>query len=222
MNITIRKALAAVLLSFPPTMVLAQTTKTTYYKDKYLNKEVSAAKARYSATEINYPDSTIRETRSLADNQLLSRRVYRGEEPYGIWLADGDILDYNFDLVYREHNCTDTIPGLPASISVEDKDSLDYKAPRLAEGKTVYQFLVANIRYPERAINDGVSGTVRALFRVTEQGTIKDIAIEKSVNMLLDKEVMRLCRAFQFRSPAMRHGKAIPLCVALPVRFEIK
>ncbi|MBS1605227.1 MAG: TonB family protein [Bacteroidetes bacterium] len=46
----------------------------------------------------------------------------------------------------------------------------------------------SNLKYPERAINNLVKGTVEIKFQVGPTGKIRDIVVDKSVEMSLDDE----------------------------------
>ena len=134
------------------TICSGQTMQIKYFNNRWLEKEVPEKKAGFSQTTIYHADSTVtREIKDLKKDEIVSRKTFKENEPYGVWTGSFgkgvSTLDYNFPLVYADEKC-DTVP-FKTNDYFRDNDSLGYKAPVMMDGEsTVYQFISRNIIYP--------------------------------------------------------------------------
>lgn len=202
-------------------------TVTKYYKDKYLTKEVSEAKARYSLTIKKLPDGrTLSEVRYLKNNEIIKSEDNNGQ-PYGLWKIEtgsGTVeLDYNFELNYQDTTCKGEIPGPEINDPLSDNDSIGYVAPKLSTGeKNLYIFLANNIRYPEFARDNGISGMVIVRFTIDKKGVISGISVKKGAQVSLDKEAVRVIRLMNFSNPPTLNGQPQSSCITLPIKFMLQ
>jgi protein TonB len=82
----------------------------------------------------------------------------------------------------------------------------------------VYQ----NIKYPETAIRDAISGKVFVKFKVDSLGIVKDIEIVRSARWDLDSEVMRVMGSSPKWTPGRQAGKNVGILFTIPIEFDIK
>lgn len=69
------------------------------------------------------------------------------------------------------------------------------KMPTFPGGEfKMYEFLAMNIRYPQRAREDGYSGTVYVRFVVEPDGTITNIEVAKGVGGGCSEEAVRVVK----------------------------
>lgn len=204
----------------------AQTSSTRYFNNEWLEKEVPAEKAKFAQTITQNTDGSITtELKDLKKNIILEN--YRNEEPVGVWVytwnRDPLYLDYNFQLRYSEKKCNDSIITLPVKNYFENDDNIGYKAPGIASGEiNLNQFLAKNIIYPKRATEYGIQGDVHINFTITQYGNIENIIVNQGVNILLDKETVRVMRELKFKSPPTVNGKPVNICVSMPVYFKLQ
>ena len=107
---------------------------------------------------------------------------------------------------------------LPANlIAVEKK-------PQFPGGEAaMYDFLRANLKYPDFARKNGYSGPVYLSFYVSANGRLRDIKVEKGVrNSGLNEEVIRVFSAMPAWEPGRRKGAAVDFFVTFPVRFNFE
>lgn len=202
----------------------AQTITVNYYKNLGLQKEVAPEKAAYSKTTRIEKDGTISvEVIDMKSGLVSSAESSRNGEPIGVWKVKRgsrtDVLDYQFDLVYNEQACTDTIAGL--SSYFENDQNLNYIAPVLENDLSIYFFVSRNVIFPISAMEQGIQGKVFLRFTITESGQVQDVIIQKGIHVLLDKEAARVVRSMKFKSPPQVNGLARKICVALPVNFKL-
>ena len=74
--------------------------------------------------------------------------------------------------------------------------------------------------YPEEARNKGIEGTVVLVALVNEEGRVEDVALENSVDPLLDQAAMRAAYRTPF-FPYRIEGVAQAVFVRMPYHFEL-
>jgi TonB family protein len=89
--------------------------------------------------------------------------------------------------------------------------------------KALLKFLGENIRYPQNAIEQGISGKVYTTFIVDEQGKVSCFEIAKSSgNEGLDKEALRVVKTFPKFEPAMKNGIFVTSVYFMPIIFKLQ
>jgi len=79
-----------------------------------------------------------------------------------------------------------------------------------------------NIKYPETAIKDSISGKVFARFMVDSTGIVKNVEIIRSVRWDLDAEVKRVLGLSPKWVPASQRGKNMGISFTIPINYDIK
>ena len=72
----------------------------------------------------------------------------------------------------------------------------------------------------ERVVVDGVEGAVEACFYVNGLGRVTDVVIMKSLNHILDKEVVGLCKSFDFIAARNSEGGTTGTWMRLTVNYS--
>jgi TonB family protein len=110
---------------------------------------------------------------------------------------------------------TEAPPERPAPTSVAQL--APENQPRIEGGMGS---LYLNIRYPRAARERGVEGRVIIRFTVRTDGRPTDIEVLKSLHPLCDSAAVRGLREVRF-APGRQGGTAVPVRMALPVRFKL-
>lgn len=84
------------------------------------------------------------------------------------------------------------------------------------------KFLATNIRYPQRAIELGIQGTVYIQFVVSTTGEVSKIRIVRGVNLPMDAESVRVIKKMPNWSPAIVDGKQVNSYYNLPIKFKLQ
>jgi protein TonB len=84
------------------------------------------------------------------------------------------------------------------------------------------KWLSNNIRYPQIALDNGISGRVVVKFVVEKDGSVGNVQVVKGVDKDLDKEAMRVVRAMPKWQPGKNNGQAVRCYYNLPVTFKIQ
>ena len=72
----------------------------------------------------------------------------------------------------------------------------------------------------ERVVVDGVEGTVEACFYVNGLGRVTDVVVTKSLNHILDKEVVGLCKSFDLIAARNSEGGTTGTWMRLTVNYS--
>jgi len=82
-------------------------------------------------------------------------------------------------------------------------------------------FLVKNIKYPEEARKNGISGTVFITFIIEKSGEITNIKVLKGVDEILDNEAIRVISIMPDWKPGMQRGKPVRVQFNMPIQFNL-
>ena len=198
--------------------------KLRYYLDKNLSKKTTEDKANFSRTVVHSADTFSTEIKNLKTNEIIWSESYKGDEPIGVWKNSengGVDRDYNFFVDYKDTVCTNSTGLSEIDNCLEDNLMKGYIAPKLITGeKDLTEFIKKNISYPPKAIVNGIKGKVYIKLVISEAGKVEDIAVKRSVDVLLDKEAVRVIRQLKFSLPAMLNGVKYRLCIVVPIAFN--
>ena len=97
------------------------------------------------------------------------------------------------------------------------------KMPTFPGGEfKMYEFLAMNIRYPQRAREDGYSGTVYVRFVIEPDGTITNIEVAKGVGGGCSEEAVRVVKMMPNWIPGEAFGKKVRVTYTLPINFRLQ
>jgi TonB family protein len=171
-------------------------------------------------------DDTVRveERYTERGGQVVSRRFYAGTRPVGTWQEfdrQGKLLavrDFS-KLSYRKatEKAEEAIPADPAKMTVVSE------MPQFPGGETeLFKFLAREVRYPQEAIDEGVSGVVYVTGVVDAEGTWTTTEILRGAHPLLDYEAWRVCDRMPRWSPGKVDGEPVKVQYNLPIRFTLR
>lgn len=83
------------------------------------------------------------------------------------------------------------------------------------------QYLVTNIKYPENAKKDNITGTVFVTFIVEKDGSINKVKILQGIGAGCDEEAMRVVAAMPKWSPGLNKNKPVRVMFNLPIKFSL-
>lgn len=92
--------------------------------------------------------------------------------------------------------------------------------PRFKDGN-MQQFLARTIKYPVKAQEKGVEGTVYVTFVVDKTGKVTDPKILRGADEYLDKEALRVVSAMPDWIPGKQRGKAVDVQYTIPIDFML-
>lgn len=83
------------------------------------------------------------------------------------------------------------------------------------------EFVAKHLKYPADALKQKKEGTVLVRFKVTADGNVENVKIEKGVFPSLDKEALRICSLLPAFKPAVAGGKPESSVFVMPVEFRL-
>lgn len=86
----------------------------------------------------------------------------------------------------------------------------------------VYDYFENELKYPEKAVQEKVSGTVLVEFTISQIGAIEKIKVIKTVSPEIDQEAIRLISGMPAWIPATFGDEKFSSKHTLPLRFQIK
>ena len=97
------------------------------------------------------------------------------------------------------------------------------KMPSFPGGEIMmYDFLARNVRYPQRAREDGYSGTVYVKFVIEPDGTLTNIEVAKGVGGGCSEEAVRVVKMMPNWIPGEAFGKKVRVTYTLPINFRLQ
>jgi TonB family protein len=82
-------------------------------------------------------------------------------------------------------------------------------------------WISSNIKYPVDAAKKNITGEVLVNFVVSNNGKIKNVKVEKSVNPLLDAEAIRVISSMPDWKPGTQGGKSVEVNMMVPISFAL-
>ena len=86
----------------------------------------------------------------------------------------------------------------------------------------LYKYLSQNIKYPQLARENGITGKVYVTFVVEKDGSIANPKILRDIGGGCGAEAIRVVKAMPKWSPGKQRGKAVRVQFNLPVNFNLK
>ena len=78
------------------------------------------------------------------------------------------------------------------------------------------------MRYPERAVRDGIQGRGMVDFIIDKDGKVTDVRVVRGVDPDLDEEAVRVISASPKWKPGRMNGQKVRTSVTVPVEFRLK
>ncbi len=100
-----------------------------------------------------------------------------------------------------------------------DKSLVLAEYPGGIEG--LIKFMRSNIKYPQKALDNGVEGQVLVEFIIDRDGSVCDVKPKHSIDPLLDNEAVRAVKNMPKWKPGTKDGKNVRIKYILPISFRL-
>ena len=122
----------------------------------------------------------------------------------------------------KESDITTALPQTPASLDNPFNFQIVEQLPEFPGGMVEFmKWITKSLKYPPQAKNSKIQGEVVVSFIVDKEGNVSSIKIAKSVNPLLDREVLRVMHAMPKWKPGLMHNKPCMTMMAIPIVFSL-
>ena len=89
------------------------------------------------------------------------------------------------------------------------------------DGKEFRKYITENVKYPQEAVKDGITGKVIVSFVVNKEGKVVNAKIEKSVDPYLDAEAIRVVESSPKWIAGKQRGEAVKVQFTFPINFVL-
>lgn len=83
-------------------------------------------------------------------------------------------------------------------------------------------YIAKNLKYPEIAAENGISGRVFVQFVVNENGEVTNAKVVRGVDPALDKEAIRVVMSSPKWAPGKQRGKPVRVAFTFPIQFVLQ
>jgi protein TonB len=113
---------------------------------------------------------------------------------------------------------------------VKDVEEVDDEPLIIAEFMPTFQgkdlrsfrnYVSANLKFPERAVETGINGTVYIEFVVDKDGSVSDVRILRSVHPDLDAAVIEVIKNSPKWEPGINNGRFVRVKFTMPIAFKL-
>ena len=84
------------------------------------------------------------------------------------------------------------------------------------------QFLLSNLKYPEKALNENVQGTVMVEFIVETDGSVSDVKVLRSVSKECDEEAVRVVKLGKWNPAVDNNDRKVRTRFLQPITFRLE
>lgn len=146
-------------------------------------------------------------------------------------IVDDDVEiedDFDFDMEATDdtqYDFTTMISDDEEEIEEEEVFYIVEDMPTFNGGDPATEFrkyIAQNLRYPEIAAENGISGRVIVQFAVSRVGQVEDAVVVRSVDPALDKEAIRVVMSSPKWTPGKQRGKAVKVLFTFPINFVLQ
>ena len=164
-----------------------------------------------------YPEhNTERDTEKILDYEIMEREL---EYLYNFTLA---LANTNSQLAFKPSETPSRSSSYNDVISFYECDQrpvfLNSSDPAQFINKWVYQYL----KYPEKAVAEGVQGRVMVDFVIGKDGKVTDVRILKGLSPEIDAEVIKVVSASPKWKPGKLNGEKVRASLTIPVEFKLE
>ncbi len=89
-------------------------------------------------------------------------------------------------------------------------------------GTEFYRYIMSNLKYPELAIQNNISGRVIVKFVINSKGELENAHVIRSVHPDLDNEALRVMNTSPRWEPGIQSGRRVSVTFVFPISFILK
>lgn len=125
--------------------------------------------------------------------------------------------DANMEMEFQFHDPEEEAAEEEVFIIVEDMPTFQG-----GDANAFRTWIQQNLRYPEIAAENGISGKVFVQFAVNSKGEVTDAKVVRGVDPALDKEALRVVKSSPKWIPGKQRGKPVKVQFTFPIVFVLQ
>lgn len=136
--------------------------------------------------------------------------------------------DFDFDMeadANTEFEFTGFVDDMEEEFEEEEVFYIVEDMPTFNGGQPAIEFrkyIAQNLRYPDIAAENGISGRVIVQFAVNGKGRVVDANVVAGVDPALDKEAIRVVMSSPPWTPGKQRGKPVKVLFTFPINFVLQ
>ncbi len=83
------------------------------------------------------------------------------------------------------------------------------------------EWIRSNVKYPEIARRNKVTGRVYVGFVIDKEGKVRDVKVLRSINPALDNEALRVVKSMPAWKPGVQKGIPVRVSYSFPISFQL-
>ena len=87
--------------------------------------------------------------------------------------------------------------------------------------KALFEYLANNIKYPKKALDNGIDGTVYVQFTIDKDGSVTDVKVLRGIGGGCNEEALRLIKSMPNWTPGTQQDIPVKVKYALPIKFKL-
>lgn len=130
-----------------------------------------------------------------------------------------------FDKIEKQEN----IEIAPVQVEQEEEEAEDEifqvveQDPEYPGGvEALYKFIQQNLKYPQLAKENNITGRVFVQFVVEKDGSVSNVKAARDIGGGCGAEAVRVIKAMPKWTPGKQRGKAVRAAYTLPVNFVLQ
>jgi TonB family protein len=142
------------------------------------------------------------------------------------WEMDGDVVQYTAEpFSITEESLETLLGGLSTLADAPEKDSIFQVVDEMPEfpggPEAMMKFVTSNVKYPEKAKDEGIAGRVFVSFVVEKDGTVSNVKVLRGIGGGCDEEAVRVVKSMPKWKPGMQKGKPVRVNFNMPFTFKL-
>ncbi len=122
--------------------------------------------------------------------------------------------------------CSSVVWGQSDTLTSRPADTVAYQyvdeqASFPGGEQEMYRYIVANLKYPDLAREEGVQGLVYVEFVVEADGRLTNVSVRYGPHPLLDSAAVAMVRGMPRWIPGKKDGEVVRSMFVIPIQFQL-
>jgi TonB family protein len=130
---------------------------------------------------------------------------------------------YVIPINFKLKNETKTTENISPKGAREEPYTAVQEMPKFPGGESaLLEHIFKNLKYPAQSQKSGMQGKVYIRITISEDGSVKDPTIMRSLDTYCDKEAIRVMNSLPKWNPGKQNGKSVPVYYVIPIEFKLQ
>lgn len=174
--------------------------------------ELYSSKCTFKQIDRNIPDSLKIKYPKISHLEIVHDKCSSDSLVYATVNSKSEKINIEVNQLPNEYYWADSMPVF----------TIVQEMPEFAGGDNAkMRFLAESIKYPQKARDSGIQGTVFLSFIINADGSITNISILRSPHESLSDEAIRVMKLMPKWKPGKQNGKPVRVQFNMPIKFTL-